>query len=181
MSVAQVVPFSLPALPSWEAHDEGARWYAIHTVSQHEKQVTALLGEKRIFSFLPLLDQVHHWSDRRKVVQVPLFSCYTFVRMCSTPETRMQVLRTPGVIDFVGVQGRGIPIPDQEIEGIRTVLREKIACGLHPFCPRREAGAHPRGRTGRRRRRVRRTRLPWDRGSLRQSPKAISFYSCRGL
>jgi transcription antitermination factor NusG len=49
------------------------------------------------------------------------------------PEERLQILRTPGVLSLVGAQGLGTPIPDQEIENIRTVLKEKISCGIHPF------------------------------------------------
>lgn len=108
-------------------------WYAIHTVARHEKRVAEELLQKRIITFLPLLEQTHQWSDRRRKVEVPLFTCYAFVQVRPTPEERLQILRTPGVLSLVGARGLGTPIPDQEIENIRTVLKEKISCGIHPF------------------------------------------------
>jgi transcription antitermination factor NusG len=108
-------------------------WYAIHTVARHEKRVAEELLQKRIFTFLPLLEQIHQWSDRRRRVEVPLFTCYAFVQVSPTPEERLQILRTPGVLSLVGTRGLGTPIPDREIENIRTVLKEKISCGIHPF------------------------------------------------
>jgi transcription antitermination factor NusG len=108
-------------------------WYAIHTVARHEKRVADELLQKRISTFLPLLEQTHQWSDRRRRVEVPLFTCYAFVQVRPTPEERLQILRTPGVLSLVGARGLGTPIPDKEIDNIRTVLREKISCGIHPF------------------------------------------------
>ena len=53
---------------------EEAQWYAIQTRPNHEKKVVAELERKAITMYLPLLEQVHRWSDRFKVVEVPLFS-----------------------------------------------------------------------------------------------------------
>ncbi len=110
-----------------------ARWYAIHTRSRFEKRSTELLQEKQIFTFLPLLLQLHRWSDRWRKVEVPAFSCYAFVKIVATPETRVRVLNTPGVAGFVGREGLGAAIPDEQIESLRTVFREKIPCTVHPF------------------------------------------------
>ena len=43
------------------------------------------------------------------------------------------VLRTPGVLAFVGSGGEGTPIPDEQIEILQTAIREKIPCAAHPF------------------------------------------------
>src|SRR5579863_5225910 len=77
-------------------------WYAIHTMARHEKRVTTYLQEERVFAFLPMIEQLHRWSDRRSRVEVPVFSCYVFVRMVPTTDNRIRVLRTPGVLGFVG-------------------------------------------------------------------------------
>jgi transcription antitermination factor NusG len=100
-------------------------WYAIRTRSRHEKLVARQLESQGIESFLPVVTQVHNWSDRRKKVEAPLFSGYTFLRMIHTPEKRVRVLRTQGVVNFVGVQGTGTPIPDHQIEDIKTLLASK--------------------------------------------------------
>jgi len=112
---------------------EESNWYAIHTRSRQEKWITQQLQVKRVFTFLPLLQQIRQWSDRRSKVEVPLFSCYAFVRIAQATEERLKVLRTPGVLGFVGNERQGTPIPDVQIENLRTAIRRKIPCAVHPF------------------------------------------------
>ena len=105
----------------------------MHTTARHEKRVAAYLEEKRVCAFLPLLLQLNKWSDRTSKVEVPMFSCYAFVRIGQTAEERLKVLRTPGVIGFVGNERQGTPIPDEQIESLRTAVHNKIPCSPHPF------------------------------------------------
>ena len=112
---------------------EESNWYAIHTRPRHEKWIAGQLQEKRVFTFLPLLQQIHQWSDRRIKVEVPMFSCYAFVRIVQTTGERLRVLRTPGVLGFVGNEREGTPIPSEQIENLQMALREKIPCAVHPF------------------------------------------------
>jgi transcription termination/antitermination protein NusG len=109
------------------------QWYALYTRSRHEKAVAALLQQKSVTTFLPLFPRVHRWSDRKKTVQVALFPGYTFVRADATPESCVRILQTPGVVGFVGTGRRGIPIPDKQIEDIRTLLARNISCAVFPF------------------------------------------------
>ncbi len=110
-----------------------ARWYAVRTRSRHEKLVARQLENQGIESFLPVVTKVHNWSDRRKQVEEPLFSGYTFLRMIHSSDERVRVLRTQGVVGFVGVQGTGIPIPDHQIEDVKTLLKSKMAYQERPF------------------------------------------------
>jgi len=111
----------------------GLRWFAIQTRSRHEKRVTADLREKAVEAYLPLRSTEHQWSDRRKVVDLPLFPGYVFVKIASDAPARVPVLQTDGVLGFLGVRGIGVPIPEEEIATIQTVLRGKIPVELHPF------------------------------------------------
>jgi transcription antitermination factor NusG len=108
-------------------------WYAVHTRSQHEKRVEARLLECGISTFLPVVKQVRRWSDRRKVIEMPLFSCYVFVQIIPSAKTRVTVLRTEGVIGFVGVRGEGTPVRDREIEGVRLLLSRGAPFAPYPF------------------------------------------------
>ncbi len=108
-------------------------WFAVLTRSRHEKKVDAALTGESITTFLPLVTEVHRWSDRRQTVQMPLFPCYLFVRIPSVPAARLSVLRSHGVISFVGVHGQGTPIPDHQIDDLRTVLTRKIALDPYPY------------------------------------------------
>ena len=102
-------------------------------MARHEKRVAAQFEEKRVCTFLPLLHQVHNWSDRRRAVEIPMFSCYAFVRLVQTSEERLKVLRTPGVLGFVGNERHGTPIPNEQIESLRKAIAEKAPCLPHPF------------------------------------------------
>jgi transcription antitermination factor NusG len=74
-----------------------------------------------------------------------MFSCYAFVQVVPTTEERLKVLRTPGVLGFVGGEGQGIPIPDDEIRNLQTVVTGGIPCLPHPFL---KAGKRVRIRGG---------------------------------
>jgi transcription antitermination factor NusG len=123
MSCAVREPLSLP-VP--DARPDPSRWYAVRTRSRHEKLVAHQLETQGIQSFLPVVNKMHQWSDRRKLVEQPLFSGYTFVRLNPASGDRIRVLRTQGVVNFVGVQGVAVPIPDCEIDNINVLLASKI-------------------------------------------------------
>jgi len=108
-------------------------WYALHTRARHERVVEHRLREQGLETFLPTITEVHYWSDRKKKVEVPLFGCYVFVRCGWTPEDRSNVYRVDSVLGFVGVKGTGTPIPEEQIENVRTLLLQERPCRSHPF------------------------------------------------
>jgi transcription antitermination factor NusG len=120
-------------------------WFALQTWPRYEKRVLAELNNKAVDAFLPLQTLVHQWSDRRRLVQVPLFPNYVFVRISNRLDSRIPVLRTSGVIQFVGLRGVGTPIADSEIESIRTVIQRGMFFQSHLFL---EVGQRVRIRGG---------------------------------
>jgi transcription antitermination factor NusG len=108
-------------------------WFALHTYPRHEKRVAAELKNHGVEVFLPLLSRRHQWSDRQKQVEVPLFPCYAFARIHSSAEERVKLLRVGGVLGLVGASGRGIPIPDQQIETVRTLVRHNVPLDPYMF------------------------------------------------
>jgi transcription antitermination factor NusG len=90
--------------------------------------------EKRdVETFLPLFPSTHKWSDRRQIVQLPLFPGYVFVKVAPVPSARVPVLRANGVVGFVGARGAGIPIQDSEIDSVRLLLNSDVAFQQYPF------------------------------------------------
>jgi transcription antitermination factor NusG len=108
-------------------------WYAVQTRPRHERVVVQRLHEKGLTTFLPLVTEVRQWSDRKKSVELPLFGCYVFVKIMATNEDRLKVLRTDSVFDFVGVSRIGTPIPDDQIDAVRTILEQRINWESYPF------------------------------------------------
>jgi transcription antitermination factor NusG len=107
------------------------RWYVAHTRARHEKHVAEQLLDHSIESFLPLYSAVHRWKDRRKLVYLPLFPGYVFLRI-ALPE-RLRVLRLPGVVRFVGFNGTPAEVPDGELCALRSALENGTRVGPHPY------------------------------------------------
>jgi transcription termination/antitermination protein NusG len=111
-------------------------WYAIQTRYRFEKRVTTHLQCKGIEAFLPVLEEIHRWSDRQKRIDTPLFSGYTFARINPASWSRMDLLKTIGVIGLIEFAGQVIPIPTQQIDDLQRLLSQKVPCALHPFLKR---------------------------------------------
>lgn len=119
--------------PAAGASNPEMAWYALRTRPRHEKRVHLELRGKSIESFLPLFAEKHAWSDRRQTVQVPLFPGYVFARMENDLENRVRVLRTTGVVAFVGYRGLGLAIPDEQIHAIWSILQARVSFGPYAF------------------------------------------------
>jgi transcription termination/antitermination protein NusG len=106
------------------------RWYALRTRSRHEKMVRDQLTNQGIEPLLPTVKRLSQWKDRKKEIDVPLFSGYCFVRFASGQ--KLPVLKTSGVIDIVGGQ-RPEPIPDDEIAALQTLVTSVLPYDPHPY------------------------------------------------
>jgi transcriptional antiterminator NusG len=134
-AVFEVTQSRSPQTPSQSAvaSANNFEWYALRTRPRHEKRVHAELQENSIHTFLPLLSESHFWSDRRQIVQVPLFPGYVFARMRNDLHQRVTVLRTRGVVSFVGVRGLGTSIPEEQVRAMQSIVTAKVAFGPYPF------------------------------------------------
>ena len=97
------------------------QWYAIYTNSRAEKRVHERLIEQGVESFLPLQKTLRQWSDRKKLVERPLISSYVFAQIIH--REYFTVRKTEGVVKFIMIQGKPIPIPEEQITNLR------ILCG----------------------------------------------------
>jgi transcription antitermination factor NusG len=111
---------------------DSCNWFAVWTRSRQEKVAASILSTVGVPHFLPLKSEIRQWSDRKQTVSVPLFSGYLFVRMNPNKDSRLQVLKVPGIAGFVGNSTGPLPIPDRQIEDIRTVLSRRVECTALP-------------------------------------------------
>src|SRR5687767_8437920 len=98
------------------------KWYALYTHAKWEKKVASVFTRKNIENYCPLNKVLRQWSDRKKIVYEPLFTCYVFARVCE--KERISVLQTDGVLNYVSWQGKPAVIRDAEIEAIKSFLLE---------------------------------------------------------
>ncbi len=106
-------------------------WFAIQTRSRHEKVVRDQLAAKRITHLLPLWRKRSIWKDRVKHVEIPLFSGYLFGYFAL--QDKVAVLETVGVARLVGINGSPVPIPDEQIVAVRTLMEHRLPCSPHPY------------------------------------------------
>ena len=111
-------------------YDESA-WWALYTRHQHEKTVADMLAAKGFEVFLPLYESMRRWKDRQKMLSLPLFPCYVFVR--GGLNRRLQVVTTPGVHMVLSHGERVALIPETEIDAIRKTLEGPFRVEPHPF------------------------------------------------
>ena len=78
-------------------------------------------------------------------MELPLFSCYLFVKLTPCNEQWQRVLRTDSVLGLVGTQRVGTPIPDEQIDAVRILVRATSVCCSHPFPKDRTACSHSGG------------------------------------
>lgn len=106
-------------------------WWAIYTRHQHEKAVADTLSAKKFEVFLPLYESMRCWKDRKKLISLPLFPCYVFVK--GVLDRKLQVVTTPGVHMILHRGERVATIPDAEIEAIRKAVEGRYRLEPHPF------------------------------------------------
>ncbi len=113
------------------SQSNGLRWYALRTKSRHEKLVRDQLDKRGIEPLLPTVKRLSQWKDRKKEIEVPLFSGYCFVRF--SQREKMPVQKTAGVVEIVGNGSRPEPIPEQEIDALRRLMTSVLPYDPHPY------------------------------------------------
>jgi transcription antitermination factor NusG len=106
-------------------------WWVLYTRHQHEKTVAEMLSAKGFEVFLPLYKSMRRWKDRSKMLTLPLFPCYVFVR--GGLHRRLQVVTTPGV-HMILFHGENVAIiPEAEVNSIRKAVEGPFRLEPHPF------------------------------------------------
>jgi transcription antitermination factor NusG len=107
------------------------RRYAIQTRSRCEKRVRDQLTARAILPFLPLWQKRSHWADRVKLIELPLFRGHLFGYF--TFQQKFEVLTTVGVTRLVSFNGEPAPIPEEQIEAVRTLVTHQLRYDPHPY------------------------------------------------
>ncbi len=97
-------------------------WYAVYTKPRWEKKVAELLGKNHIEHYCPLNRVERQWSDRKKIIDEPLFTSYVFVKVSQADQWRVKAIN--GILNFVHWLNRPARIPDEDINLIKQFLQE---------------------------------------------------------
>jgi len=100
--------------------EQSKKWHVVYTKPKWEKKVDAYFEQKGIESWCPTQKKERQWTDRKKIIEEPLFKSYVFVKV--SKEEHSNVLNTMGVVRFLYFEKKPAIIRDNEIELIRKYL-----------------------------------------------------------
>lgn len=98
------------------------QWFAIYTRSRSEKKAYEYLKEEGIEAYVPLKKTLRQWSDRKKMVEMPLIPSYVFVRV--SDKDYYKAIDTPYTLRYVTFNGKAAPIPEEEINILKLLMKE---------------------------------------------------------
>jgi transcription antitermination factor NusG len=113
------------------AIDNGLPWFALRVRSRRENAVASHLNAKGYEVFLPTSPFRKRWSDRIKKTKQPLFPGYLFCKF--DPSNRLPVLKTPWLCQIVGLGQTPIPVDDEELDAIRSLVVSGSAAEPWPY------------------------------------------------
>ena len=99
-------------------------WYVFYTASRQEKVCEQQLMANGFTVYLPLLEQLRQWSDRKKKVKVPLFPGYIFVKCLISEVTKISGYR--GVVGPVRFDSGYAIAREEEIESVRRLIETVV-------------------------------------------------------
>jgi len=118
--------------PGYQAPSELPRlWYAVCTRPRFEKKTRVFLEREEIPNWLPLQRSQRQWSDRKRMVDAPVFNSYIFVHI--TENEFYKTLNTYGVSRFVYYNGKPAVVPDRDIDFLRRVFDEGYTVEARPI------------------------------------------------
>jgi transcription antitermination factor NusG len=107
----------------------GEQWYVLYTAPRAEKQVEQRLKKEGITTYLPLHLSPRRWSDRIKLVEIPLFSSYIFIHVVAPLLHRTNTVQ--GVSHVVYYDGKPAVVRESEISAIHQFLEQARAKELN--------------------------------------------------
>lgn len=95
-------------------------WYVLYTHPKAERTVAEQLNKIGIDAYCPLVTKIRQWSDRKKKIEVPLFSSYVFVNV--EEHKRDVVFAVKGVVRYLFWLGKPGVVLHEEILDIQRML-----------------------------------------------------------
>jgi transcription antitermination factor NusG len=78
------------------------------------------LNLKNIEAYVPLVKTMRQWSDRKKMVELPLLNGYVFVHI--NEKEHDKVLQTRGAVSYVRNEGKRAKIRQNEIDRLKQLI-----------------------------------------------------------
>lgn len=97
-------------------------WYVLHTKSRFESVVHDGLVKKSVEVFLPKALVQSKRRDRKKMIRVPLFPGYVFVKTDLNPHEHLDILKTIGAVRLIGNKNEPISVASEVIDSLKIMV-----------------------------------------------------------
>jgi transcriptional antiterminator NusG len=109
-------------------------WYAVYVKSRHEFVTRDELTRKGVEAYLPSVKKMRQWSDRKTLIEVPLFPGYLFVHVRPNTDDFLGVLKTRGAVSLLSlIPGHPTPVPAEEIYSLKLLVESGSELDIYPF------------------------------------------------
>ena len=109
-------------------------WYVINVRSRHEFKVLDRLSKIGVDTFLPIVEKMNKWKDRKKLVNFPLFPGYLFLYMVTDRQNVLDVLKTSGVVNFLNKKpGEPESVPEEQINSLKKLVESRESVDPYPY------------------------------------------------
>lgn len=95
-------------------------WYPLRTKFKHEKTAFKNLSKAGYEVYLPLTKSIRKWSDRKKIIEVPLIPTYIFAYL--SYNQLHKVLDLPWVTRYITFNGKPATIREKDILLMKKAL-----------------------------------------------------------
>ncbi len=99
-----------------------SNWFVLYTKSRFENVVHESLQKKSLESFLPKIKVASKRRDRKRIIEVPLFPGYLFVKTVLLPHAHLEIVKTAGVVRLIGNKNGPVPVPVDAVESLKIMV-----------------------------------------------------------
>jgi transcription antitermination factor NusG len=114
------------------------KWYAIYTRSRAEKKVAERILNEGFESYVPIIQEMRMWSDRKKKVKTVLIKSYVFVHV--EQNHLPQILKIEGTVRVLRHMNSPAVIRDYEIGNLKLLCNGEAKIDFVASSDRIEVG-----------------------------------------
>uniref|UniRef100_A0A832DPK3 UpxY family transcription antiterminator n=1 Tax=Ignavibacterium album TaxID=591197 RepID=A0A832DPK3_9BACT len=102
---------------------QNKNWFALYTKVNQEFKAAEQLNRIGIEYYLPVVNKIRQWSDRKKKIKEPVIKNYIFIY--ATESERLEALNLTSVVRCISENGRPAVIPEWQIENLKLVIESR--------------------------------------------------------
>lgn len=105
------------------------QWYVLYVNVRHEKKVFEKFIEQGIEGYVPMVKTIKQWSDRKKIVEEPLFTGYVFVKLL--PHELDKPRYVAGVINYLSFGKQKAIVKQSEIDSLKYLIEKGYSLNVN--------------------------------------------------